>query len=133
MLAGGGFSAPAIQVEINRGRCHPQRKPVRRVARPEDSRAQATVLGNQSTLASRANTARHVSECADVKTCAELGKGVHRGRDCMSSLPVFRTQSQRGLCIYTYRVSSESPRMRGVGGGHTSENIGVKTCAYIHT
>jgi len=33
MLAGGGFSAPAIQVEINRSRCHPQRKPLSRVAR----------------------------------------------------------------------------------------------------
>jgi len=36
-----------------------------------------------------------------VKTSAKLEKGVRRGRDIMSSLPVFRTQSQRGPCIYS--------------------------------
>jgi len=81
-----GFSTPAIQVAINTGRCHPQRKPRCRVARPKDFRSQATVLEKSAvmpTLASkrgmRANTARHVLECADVKTNAKLGKCVRRG------------------------------------------------------
>jgi len=42
-----GFSAPAIQVANKRGRCHPQRKSLRRVAQTEKSRSPATVLGNQ--------------------------------------------------------------------------------------
>jgi len=42
-----GFSTPAIQVSIDMGRCHPQSKPLRRVARPKDSCSQATVLGYQ--------------------------------------------------------------------------------------
>jgi len=36
-----GFNAPAIQVAINKGKCHPQRKPLGRVARPQVSRSQA--------------------------------------------------------------------------------------------
>jgi len=39
----------------------------------------------------RANTASHVSECTNVKTSVKLEKGVRRGRDGTSSLPVFQT------------------------------------------
>ena len=56
----------------------------------------------------KANTARHVSKCADVKTNAKLEKGVRRGWNGTSSFPVFRTHSQRGPCIYSEKVSDES-------------------------
>ena len=59
----------------------------------------------------KANTARHVSKCADVKTNAKLEKGVRRGRDGMSSLPAFRTPSQGRPCIYSEKASGESHEM----------------------
>ena len=79
--------------------------------RPEDFRSQATVLEKSEvmpTLASkrgmRANTARHVLECTDVKTNAKLGRGMRKGRDGTSSLLVFRTPSQRRPCIHFEKV-----------------------------
>ena len=47
----------------------------------------------------KGNTARHILECADVKSSAMLEKGVRRGRHGTSSLPIFRTPSQRRLCL----------------------------------
>ena len=61
----------------------------------------------------RANTVKHVSECADVKAAAKLEKGVRRGRDGTSCLPVFRTQSQGGPCIYSDKASGESHVTQG--------------------
>ena len=123
------FSAPAIQVALNRGRCHPQRKTLRRVARPEDSHSQATVLGNPQVIPTttskrgmRANTTRHVLECVNVKTSAKLKKGVRRGRDGTSSLLVFRTMSQRGPCIYPEKVSGESHVIQAVGRAYVVES-----------
>ena len=82
----------------------------------------------------RATTARNVSECADVKWSAKIEKGVRRGRDPTSSLLVFRTSSQRGLCKYCEKVSGESHFIQEPHqmGGHTSENRGVRTYTYIH-
>jgi len=56
----------------------------------------------------RATTTRNVSECAEVKCSDKIQKGVRRGSDGTSSLPVFRTSSQRGLFKYSEKVSSES-------------------------
>ena len=82
----------------------------------------------------RANTARDVSECTNVKTSAKLEKGVRIGRDGTSSYQVFLTTSQRGPCIYTEKVSGESHgQPKADGGGHASKNRGVETYAYIHT
>jgi len=61
-------------------------------------------------------TTRHVSECADVETSVKLEKGVCRGRDGTSSLPVFRTPSQRGPCIYSEKVYGESHVLQEMGG-----------------
>jgi len=44
---------------------------------------------------------RNVSECADVKCSYKIEKGVRRGWDGTSSLPVFRTSSQRGPFKYS--------------------------------
>jgi len=43
-----------------------------------------------------------------VETSVKPEKGVRRGRNCTSSLPVFRTSSQRGPCVYSKKVYGES-------------------------
>jgi len=80
----------------------------------------------------RATKTRNVSECADVKCSDKIQKGVRRGWDGTSSLPVFWTSSQRGPFKYSEKVSSESHVTKRDGAGHTSENRGVETYAYIH-
>jgi len=45
---------------------------------------------------------------------------------------VFRTLSQRGPFKYSEKVSGENLSPKRDGGGHTSENRGVETYAYMH-
>jgi len=81
-----GFGAPAIQVAVNRGRCHPQRKPPSQSGSPRGLSLSGHCTGKSAVMPApaskrcmNASTARHVWDCADVKTSAKFEKGVRRG------------------------------------------------------
>jgi len=135
-----GLGAPAIQVAVNRGRCHPQRKTPRRVARPEDSRSQATVLGNQQWCLHRLQNVAWVPAQQGMFRSALMWKLVlSLKRACVgvetSCRPCQYSEHSHNVGrVYILRkclVRAMSPKK--MGGGHTSENRGVETYAYIHT
>jgi len=97
----GGFSDRAIQVANSRGRWLPQIQ--MKCGSNQGISLSGHCIGKSAVTPTllRANAAWNVSECADVKWSAMIGKGVRRGWDGTSSLPVFQKSSQRGPCKYS--------------------------------
>jgi len=119
-----GCGAQAIhwQGAVNSGRCLPQTHTLRRVARPEDSRSQTTVLRNQQWCLIQLQNVVWGQTQEGIPQSAPIFKGLKgrakgsRLQDVPDSL-VFRTQSQRGPRTCSEKVSCESHVAKDQRGG----------------
>jgi len=110
-----GWGAPAIQVAVPTGSCRPLRQTLRRVACPEESRSQTTVLGNQQWCLLQiqnvvwGRTQEGMFQSAPCKNLVPSLKRTCEGveatdRPGLADIP---RKAQRGSCTYSEKESGE--------------------------